>query len=57
MATVILYLHRYCGHPAVETSDAGLPELPSGFPFPCLYCLDEIGEDDSELLVIEQMGQ
>ncbi len=54
---MILYLHRYCGHPAVETSDAGLPELPSGFPFPCLYCLDEIGEDDSELLVIEQMGQ
>lgn len=53
---MILYLHRDCGHPAVETSDAGLPELPSGFPFTCLYCLDEI-EDDSELLVIEQMGQ
>lgn len=53
---MILYLHRDCGQPAVDTSDAGLPELPSGFPFPCLYCLDEI-EDDSELLVIEQMGQ
>lgn len=53
---MILYLHRDCGQPAVDTSDAGLPELPPGFPFPCLFCLDEI-EDDSELLVVEQMGQ
>ncbi len=53
---MILYVHNDCGQPAVETSDAGLPEVPAGFPFPCLYCLEEI-EDESELRVIEQMGQ
>lgn len=53
---MILYVHKDCAQPAVETSDAGLPEVPDGFPFPCLHCLEEI-EDESELRVAEQMSQ
>jgi len=51
-----IYVHKDCGQPAVETPDVVLQEVPADFPFTCLYCLEDI-EDESDLTVIEQMGQ
>jgi len=51
-----IYVHKDCGQPAVETPEVVLPEVPTDFPFICLYCLEEI-EDESVLMAIEQMGQ
>ena len=51
-----IYVHKDCGQPAVETPEVVLPEVPTDFPFICLYCLEEI-EDESVLMALEQMGQ
>lgn len=53
---MMIYVHKDCGQPAVETPDAVLPEVPTDFPFTSLYCLEEI-EDELDLTVIEQMSQ
>ena len=55
-AIMIIYVHKDCGQPAVETPGVVLQEVPADFPFTCLYCLEDI-EDESDLTVIEQMGQ
>ena len=51
-----IYIHKDCGQPAVETPEVVQPEVPTNFPFICLYCLEEI-EDESVLMALEQMGQ
>jgi hypothetical protein len=53
---MIIYNHKDCGEPAVEIPDDFAPEMPTVFPFSCLYCLQEI-EDESDLMVMEQMRQ
>ncbi len=53
---MIVYVHEDCGQPAVEIPDDFPPQMPTTFPFSCLYCLQEI-EDVSDLKAIEQMGQ
>lgn len=53
---MIIYLHKDCGDPAVETPDTINAQVPDDFPFTCLSCLVEI-EDESDIKVVEVMGQ
>lgn len=51
-----IYVHRDCGQPAAETPDVMEREVPSGFPFVCLNCLEDI-ESESDLMSVERMSQ
>ena len=51
-----LCMHKDCHEAAVERPDAESSEIPAGFPFTCLSCLDEI-ESPSDLFTVELMSQ
>lgn len=53
---MLIYLHKECGQPAVETPDVIEPETPGDFPFTCLFCLGDV-EDESDLIAVERMSQ
>lgn len=53
---MIMLIHKDCGNPAFETPDVIERDVPTGFPFTCIHCLEEI-EDMSDLQQTVWMSQ